>query len=250
MVRQTKASDWKHVLISNDPAPPIYLEIKDGSYVFPLYLYPPPEGPKKSKSGLFEEDNPFEGKERIENFAPAFRKEIDAKYSKHYSPEDILGYIYAVLHSPAYRAKYLEVLKIDFPRIPFVDNPGTFEAVSELGWELVQAHLIIMVPKELKVDVTKGGFEVEKPAYDEKQQRLYINKDQYFSPVPKEVWEFHIGDYQVLDKYLKSRKGRTLSLDEIENIQNIVKTLAFTIRQMQKIDDIWNPGLAVFETVA
>jgi len=91
------------------------------------------------------------------------------------------------------------------------------------------------------VDVTKGSFVVEKPAYDEKQQHLYINKDQYFSPVPKGVWEFQIGGYQVLDKYLKSRKGRVLTLDEIENIQDVVRVLLFTIQHMQQIDEVWKP---------
>jgi predicted helicase len=250
--RQICASDWQHVNVS-DAVPESCLisdKTKEQNYVFPLYLYPPPEGHKKPKPGLLIEDDPFEGKERIENFAPAFRKEIDAQYGKQYSPEEILGYIYAVLYSPTYRAKYLEFLKIDFPRIPFVEDRETFEILSELGQELVQAHLLRMIPTEPKVNVTKGGFEVEKPAYDEKHQRLYINKEQYFSPVSEEVWEFQIGGYQVLDKYLKSRKGRTLSLDEIENIQNVVKSLAFTIQQMQKIDDVWQPSTAVLETVA
>src|SRR5262249_39050299 len=127
------------------------------------------------------------------------------------------------------------------PRIPFVDDRKTFEDLSKLGWALVQAHLLKKIPTEPKVDVTKGSFEVEKQAYDENQQRLFINKDQYFSSVPKGVWEFQIGGYQVLDKYLKSRKGRVLTLDEIENIQDVVRVLHFTIRQMQQIDEVWKP---------
>ena len=84
-------------------------------------------------------------------------------------------------------------------------------------------------------------MEVEKPAYDEKHQRLYINKDQFFSFVPQNVWEFNIGGYQVLDKYLSSRRGRKLTLDEIEHIQNTVKAFAFTISQMLIIDELWKP---------
>jgi len=245
--KQTK-DDWA-ILATNIPAVHKAATRYDTGYYFPLYLYPPAKEENKPKSALFDEDDPFQGKKRIENLSLDFRAVVDKHYGHHYSPEEILGYIYAVLHSPTYRAKYQEFLKIDFPRIPFVDDRKTFEALSKLGWELVQAHLLKGIPKEPKVDVTKGGFEVEKPAYDEKQQRLYINKDQYFSPVPKAVWEFHLGGYQVLDKYLKSRKGRTLSLDEIENIQNIVKTLAFTILQMQKIDEGWKPRPAILETV-
>jgi hypothetical protein len=145
------------------------------------------------------------------------------------------------IRSPTYRATYHEFLKIDFPRIPFVDNQETFEVLSELGWALLQAHVLRTIPAEPKVDVTKGSIAVEKPVYEDKQQRLYINTEQYFSPVPRDVWEFHIGGYQVLDKYLKSRKGRTLILDEIENIQNVVQILTFTIQHMQKIDECWQP---------
>ena len=117
----------------------------------------------------------------------------------------------------------------------------TFEALSALGWELIQVHLLKTIPNALTVDVVAGDFKVEKPRYDPQHERLHINKTQYFSPVPADVWEFHIGGYQVLDKYLKSRKGRTLSLDEIENIQNVVNVLRFTIDQMQRIDDCWKP---------
>ena len=215
--------------------------LKEVNYLFPLYLYPPPEGREKSKRGLFEDIDPFQGKERIENLSPKFRAFIDAKYKHHHSPEEILGYIYAVLHSPTYRQQYLDFLKIDFPRIPFVNQRKTFEALSALGCELMQAHLLKAIPNTLTVDVTAGDFAVEKPRYDPQHERLHINKTQYFSPVPAEVWAFHIGGYQVLDKYLKSRKGRTLSLDEIENVQNVVNVLRFTIDQMKRIDECWKP---------
>ena len=166
---------------------------------------------------------------------------MDEKYKHLYSPEDILGYIYAVLHSPTYREKYRDFLKIDFPRVPFVSRRETFEALSKLGWELMQAHLLKSIPQELNVDVTPGDFQVEKPTYDAQRERLHISKQQHFSPVPQDVWEFHIGGYQVLAQYLKSRKGRALSLDEIENIQNVVNVLRFTIDQMQRIEECWKP---------
>ncbi len=238
VVRQTKAAEWKHVLISDDPTPAVFIEIKDGSSVFPLYRYAPPKD-RAIKGTLFAEDDPFQGKERIENFSPEFRAFVEEQYTHHYSPEDILGYIYAVMHSPTYRKKYRDFLKIDFPRIPFVKQRETFEVLAALGWELIQAHLLKTIPDTLTVDVTAGDFEVVKPRYDPQHERLYLNKTQYFSPVPTDVWAFHIGGYQVLDKYLKSRKGRTLSLDEIENIQNVVNVLRFTIDQMEQIDECW-----------
>ena len=209
----------------------------DTSYLFPLYLYPP--FPGQGKDSLFEDTDSSHS--RKENFSAKFRAFVDAKYKHHYSPEEILGYIYAVLHSPTYRETYLDFLKIDFPRIPFVKQRKTFEALSALGWELIQAHLLKSIPQELNVAVTKGDFKVEKPAYDPQHERLHINKTQYFSPVPADGWAFHIGGYQVLDKYLKSRKGRTLSLDEIENVQNVVNVLRFTIGQMRRIDECWKP---------
>ncbi len=230
---------WELVTIATDPLDANIFR-RGGVNAFPLYLYAPLEG-EKIKGGLFEEDDPFQGKERIENLSPKFRAFIDTKYKHHHSPEEILGYVYAVLHSPTYRQKYPDFLKIDFPRIPFVNQRKTFEALSALGWELIQAHLLKSIPQELNVAVTKGDFKVEKPAYDPQHERLHINKTQHFSPVPAEVWAFHIGGYQVLDKYLKSRKGRTLSLDEIENVQNVVNVLRFTIDQMKRIDECWKP---------
>jgi hypothetical protein len=166
---------------------------------------------------------------------------MDLKYGRHYEPEEILGYIYAVLHSPAYRQKYAEFLKIDFPRIPFADDRRTFENLAARGWRLVQAHLLKDIPAQPQVEITRGTDLVDQPAYNAPEQRLYINPQQYFAPVPAEVWNFHIGGYQVLDKYLKSRKGRELSLDEIENVMNVVKVLRFTIDQMREIDEIWQP---------
>lgn len=213
--------------------------MKEGNYVFPLYLYNIPK-PKKAKATLFEETeaDPFNGQERMENISPAFRDFIDKHYGKVYAPEEILGYIYAVLHSPRYRARYADFLKADFPRIPFVPDRKAFEKLTALGWSLVQAHLLKDVPTTPKVTIAKGSDLVEKPIYDAATQKLFFNAAQYFAPVPPEVWDFHIGGYQVLEKYLKSRKGRTLSLDEKETIIGTIQALAFTLQQMAAIDDI------------
>ena len=240
-VRQVTAGQFNHVTCSSVPVEMKTCSHDRGTNLFPLYLYPSLEDEIKPKSGLFERDDPFEGKGRIENFHSKFRAFVDAQYKHCYSSEEILGYVYAVLHSPTYRRKYLDFLKIDFPRIPFVNQRQTFEALAALGWELVQAHLLKPIPNTLTVDVTTGDFKVEKPRYDPQHERLYMNKTQYFSPVPRDVWAFHIGGYHVLDKYLKSRKGRMLSLDEIENVQNVVNVLRFTIDQMQRIDECWEP---------
>lgn len=178
---------------------------------------------------------------RIENLSPSFRDYIDARYDgHHYGAEEILGYIYAILHAPTYRRRYAEFLRIDFPRIPFADKREDFETLSRLGAELIEAHLLKDFPRRGLADYHgRGDNSVERPRYVETEQRVFINDAQSFAPVPKEVWEFHIGGYQVLDKYLKSRKGRTLSLDEINHVAAVADVLAFTIEQMEKIDVAW-----------
>lgn len=172
-----------------------------------------------------------------ENLGSAFRAYLDARYDNHYSPEEILGYIYAVLHAPAYRSRYAEFLRIDFPRIPFAETRQQFEALSVLGWALVDAHLMRELPQLALGDFHgRGGNEVEHVRWSKEDRRISINATQSFAPVPEYVWNFHIGGYQVLDKYLKSRKGRVLSLDEINHIPRICDALAFTTKQMAAID--------------
>jgi predicted helicase len=172
-----------------------------------------------------------------ENLSPDFRAFLDARDEHHYTPEEVLGYIYAVLHAPTYRSRYAEFLRIDFPRIPFPEQAEDFEALSVLGWALVQAHLLRELPRQkLAAYHGKGDHVVEAVRFSPSEQSVWINKTQYFKPVPQAVWDFYIGGYQVLDKYLKSRKGRILSLDEINHVSAIADSLAFTIEQMAKID--------------
>lgn len=205
----------------------------DNANIFPLYLYHEPEG-------LFANT---EQPTKVENFTKQFRQYINGLYNPAPTPEQVLGYIYAVLHSPTYRTTYAEFLKIDFPRIPFTKDPTGFENLSGLGWELVQTHLMNTVPDYgLGAYTGSGDNTVGKPEFrlrgNEKTGRLYINKTQYFDNIPENVYEFHIGGYQVLNKYLKDRKGRTLSLAEIENVEKVVNILQFTIEQMRQIDDV------------
>lgn len=177
------------------------------------------------------------GHDYRENLAPDFRAFIDSRYEHHYAAEEILGCIYAVLHAPTYRARFAEFLRIDFPRVPFPETSGDFETLSSLGWALIQAHLLRELPRRgLAVYHGKGDHEVASVSYSSVEQAIHINKTQSFRPVPPDVWEFHIGGYRVLDKYLKSRKGRTLSLDEIDHVGAVADSLAFTIEQMATID--------------
>ncbi|MGI8951138.1 MAG: type ISP restriction/modification enzyme [Chitinophagaceae bacterium] len=172
------------------------------------------------------------------NFSEKILKFINELHNSVLTPEQILGYIYAILHSPAYRTKYAEFLKIDFPRIPFTEDKNLFEQLSNLGWQLIEAHLmkedaLHNIPGKFYC-TDNGNYEVEKPVFN--NEKLFINKQQYVYPVSKQVYEFYIGGYQVLDKYLKDRKGRKLNHDEAVHLSNIVKVIDFTIEQMKRID--------------
>ncbi len=112
-----------------------------------------------------------------------------------------------------------------------------FETLSGLGWALVQAHLLRDLPRRgLGGFHGKGDRTVDAVRYSPAEEAVWINKTQNFAPVPDSVWEFHIGGYQVLNKYLKARKGRVLALDEINHVSAVADSLAFTIEQMAKID--------------
>jgi predicted helicase len=147
---------------------------------------------------------------------------------------------YAILYSPTYRKRYEEFLKIEFPRIPLPTDYGLFKNLSELGKELVELHLL----KHPSLNETGVGFPVsgsniiEKVRYDDENERVYFNKEQYFEGISKEVWEYQIGSYQVLEKYLKDRKRRKLSLEEIEHYINVAKAIERTIEVQEEIEDI------------
>jgi len=176
--------------------------------------------------------------QKVTNFSYQFQTFLAEKYEEEISPEQVLAYTYAILHSPVYREKYFEFLKNDFPKIPFVADFTVFQALTKIGAELIQAHL--MKNSSLKADLYEGegNNEVLKLDFSEKENRLYINKTQYFANVKPEIWAFRIGAYPVLEKYLKDRKGQVLSISEIENVETIVKILAFTQEKMQEIAEI------------
>lgn len=152
------------------------------------------------------------------------------------SSEDVFDYIYAVLYSPSYREKYKEFLKIDFPRVPYPKEVKSFKALVALGAELRGLHL--MESEKLDNLITTypeiGDDKMEKVEY--KDGKVYINKTQYFGGVPKDAWEFYVGGYQPAQKWLKDRKGRTLTNADIEHYQKIIVAMVETGRIMQEID--------------
>ncbi len=172
-----------------------------------------------------------------------------------FAPIDLLDYIYAVLHSPSYRERYKEFLKIDFPRVPYPTDAGKFWQLVRLGGELRQLHLLKSpkVEEYLTQYPVDGDNRVTKPRFEPSQPKLggnfelppnsgtgrvYINDTQYFDGVPQVAWEFYIGGYQPAQKWLKDRKERVLGFEEILHYQKIIVALAETGRVMGEVDEV------------
>jgi predicted helicase len=218
---------------------------RGGENLFPLYILS--NGEDKVFFGVKEPEIEYNsgnktkgGLTKTENFTPEFRRFINSKYYKIYTPEQILSYIYAVLHSPAYRSKYIEFLKIDFPRIPFTNDEKIFNDLSEIGMNLIDAHLLKEIPNEIQCQSlgSDNNFKVEVVRYE--KNKVWYNKDRYIDSIPENVWNFHIGGYQVLDKWFKERKKHdiTLSGADIQHLIDVVNVLDYTIKTMHKIDEL------------
>ena len=151
---------------------------------------------------------------------------------------DIMDYIYAILYAPSYRTKYKALLDSEFPRIPLPKNKTQFKALVDLGRQLRELHLSKQ-EGSFDSDVTypEIGDNVVSQ-YKFKDDCVYINKSQYFGNIPKKAWEFFIGGYQPLEKWLKDRKGQVLSFDEITHYQYMVYAISKTIDLMSQIDQI------------
>ena len=228
--RGTKSQDISNIFIS-DKLIDLHL-VGSGSYIFPLYIYDTENVRKilreenEEVGGMFEDIKHFENKVRIENFTPKFRKFINEKYGE-IKPEEILGYIYAILFHKEYRKKYLDFLKIDFPKIPFVGSKDYFLKFAKLGEELYNLHLgNLKIQKEVGEPMFKDNKnkneKIVKAIYNENEKDLFVNESLYFKNVDKEVWEYKIGGYQVLDKYLKSHKNENIDYEHFENVIKIL----------------------------
>ncbi len=227
--RQISRRSFQHVFCVNEIPDMCCFsaETKGANQLFPLYLYN--EEMKNGKKIVVKETN----------FSKEFIEFLTKNYQNiTFTPEQMIGYIYAILHSDTYRKKYYQDLKIDFARIPFTKSTEIFLLISKLGIELIDTHLSKKIPDiNIGAFIGQGNNLVEKIDFDEKLQRIYINKNQYFEKVNSQIYEFKIGGYEPLDKYLKNRKEKILTIDEIENVENIIKILDFTIAQMKKIEE-------------
>ena len=239
--RQTTTNQWRHVSVSRDVAESCVISTttKEQNYDLPLYLYPA-EGGMQLGKGRSPNLNPKFVNAFSQKLALAFVDDGKGDLLKNFGPEDIFNYAYALFHSPTYRSRYAEFLKIDFPRLPLTSDKKLLKALAEKGAELVALHLV--ESPTLNNLITKypvtGSNMVEKVSYDETSKRVYINKLQYFEGVSSEVWNFQIGGYQVCEKWLKDRKGRTLTYDDLTHYQKVVVALKETIRIMTEIDGL------------
>jgi predicted helicase len=215
------------------------LSAYDITSLVPLYLYPT-EGEMQFEKGRRPNLNPEFIKTVSDKLGLKFISDGKGDLIGNFGPEDIFNYAYAVFHSPTYRSRYTEFLRIDFPRLPLTSDKKLFKSLADKGAKLVSLHL--MESPVLNNLITKypvaGSNLVERVGYDENTQRVHINKGQYFEGVEPAIWNFHIGGYQVCQKWLKDRKGRILSYDELTHYQKVVVALKETIRLMAEIDTL------------
>ena len=205
------------VIVTSGITDKTILSSKDNVNIFPLYLY--------------SED----GTVKMPNFNEEIVQKIEESLGETIDPQELFDYIYAVLHSPNYRTKYKEFLKIDFPRIPYPENKEEYHRLVDLGGQLRRLHLMqeVPTPQHAKFD-NPGSNIVDKPEY--KDGCVWINKEQCFADVPEKAWNFYIGGYQPAQKWLKDRRGRTLTYDDITHYRNIITILLETDRMMKEID--------------
>jgi type I restriction-modification system DNA methylase subunit len=199
----------------------------DINYYFPLYLYPSAESPD-----AFHQ-------ERRPNLAEWLLPKLSTAYGFTPTPEEVLAYIYAVLYSPTYRRVYAEVLRSDFPRIPFVRDGEVFRRMAELGRRLIDLHLLRskdLDPPRVRFE-GEGDGQIQGVRYEPSSQRVYISRSQYFEPVPLQVWAYQIGGYQVLEKYLKDRKGRRLE-DPVHYLR-VATAISLTLEVQADIEGVY-----------
>lgn len=251
--RQQTSFDFQHVFISNKISERCSVSLQTGevNYIFPLYLY------QSEQQTILQINNKIPNlKSEIvgqiaDNLRLTFTNEKETTKNT-FAPIDILDYIYAVLHSPTYREKYKEFLKIDFPRVPYPNDATTFWQLVKLGGELRQIHLLESptVEKYITQYPIDGTNVVTKPTFvkdfedntvaehSRSHGKVYINDTQYFANVPDVAWNFYIGGYQPAQKWLKDRKDRKLEFDDILHYQKIIVALTETDRLMKEIDKI------------
>jgi predicted helicase len=229
---------WNIIFISNKIVD-LNMFYRGGGVVSPLYLKD--DSSSQQTMGLLTDRTPNLNSEIVQQIAEKlglnFTPEKEPTENT-FAPIDILDYIYAVLHSHTYREKYKEFLKIDFPRVPYPKDAPTFWSLVEKGGAIRALHLLEspLLDKFITTYPESGTNQVGKVRYD--NGKVYINETQYFDKVPQIAWEFYIGGYQPAQKWLKDRKDRVLTFEDILHYQKIIIALTETDRLMKEIDGL------------
>lgn len=211
--------------------------VYDINYYFPLYVYPT-EDRKELLRGT-----------RAPNLHSGIVEELASALGRVVTPEEFFGYVYAILYTPTYTSTYDDFLRIDFPQVPITKKEDLFREIAACGRRLMSLHIL----EADEVDALSARFHgrgnnrvgqkgTAGLGYDPDREMIAINPDQYFAPVPEELWEYRIGGYQVLHKWLKDRANRTLTSDEIRIYCQVVTALARTVEIQMQLDEIY-PGV-------
>ena len=229
---------WQHAFITAAISDHVAVSLKTTDYHFPLYL-----NPTADSINLFSNQQSSEIKP---NLSPSLIENLTKAYGHVPSAEAVFNYVYAVLYTPIYRTKYAELLRTDFPRIPFTVDRDLFQEIVDFGARLTNFHLL----KSPELDPPICRFEGKGDSlvaskksmgfrYDADELRMYINRDQYFATIPTAIYKYRIGGYQVCEKWLKDRKSRRLELDDIRTYCRMVTALTKTLEIQQELDDLY-----------
>jgi len=228
LMRKLIPSNFTQILVSENIIDINFFAYQ--TYLFPLFIYIDSDG------ALFTQIQ-----NKKSNMNKDFTKILLSKLPKTISTENIFYYIYTILYSNKYREKYQEFLKTDFPKIPFTGKCKLFEQVSQTGKRLADLHLLRS--DELNITICKflgkGDNLIKKVEYKETEERVCINDNQYFERIPREIWQYHIGSYQVCDKWLKDRRKLALSYDDIIHYCKVVTAIQETIEIQKQIDTLY-----------
>ncbi len=225
--KRVEIEGFSHVFMSKNVIQHHTMSLKEVNFLLPLWVYDEDLGDSSSKRP---------------NLDPKIYRAIQAIVPR-ITPESLLDYVYAVLHSRAYRTRYATFLKSDFPRIPYPKDAATFRALAVLGGKLRELHL--MESPVLETLITSypvdGTHDVKEIRWEEAPSRkglgrVWINPTQFFDHVPRTAWELTIGGYLPAQKWLKDRKGRALTTDDMRHWQRIIVALTETDRAMEQID--------------
>ncbi len=265
--RLTKGENFAHSQVTRDISEVICMSpmTSNNGFVFPLYGYPDTHNPLTLLSLPFPVDSSGRSPNLFKEFIAALEgatalhfgwNRADLESAQSFSPEEVLHYVYAVLHAPTYRSRYAAFLKGDFPRIPLPQGAAYFRAMARLGEELTAQHLLTpgrvtplsSFPQSGSNAVDAGYPKFSPDTNNPEVGKVMLSASQWFDGVPLEVYEFRVGGYQPAEKWLKDRRGRTLSLEDLEHYPHMLGAMSRTLELMEQVEAVYS-GLEDAEKV-